>query len=92
MTILPTVLFTAEQTRELIALPLRLAPGAELMQRAGQAAFDALVALAQRVSPYCVAAATTAAMAMWSRRWLTGPDCNPRFFIPARRIRSAGMR
>lgn len=43
MTTLPTVLFTAEQTRELDRLAIATGtPGAELMQRAGQAAFDAL--------------------------------------------------
>ncbi|MZR62531.1 NAD(P)H-hydrate dehydratase [Alcanivorax sp. DP30] len=43
MTALPTALYTAEQTRELDRLAIAAGtPGAELMQRAGQAAFNAL--------------------------------------------------
>lgn len=43
MTALPTALYTAAQTRELDRLAIAAGtPGAELMQRAGQAAFNAL--------------------------------------------------
>ena len=43
MTELPAALYTAAQTRELDRLAIAAGtPGAELMERAGQAAFDAL--------------------------------------------------